>query len=96
MLNAGNPVTKQTIDRAFGGLALQLSQMELGAEMANAWLASASDGDLTGFGYSSEDITALRACAVAAGLLAQVYSGAVNLPDPVDFKAAIQALVGLG
>jgi hypothetical protein len=70
--------------------------MELGAERANGWLASASDGDLTGLGYTTDDITALRACAVAAALLTQVYIGAVNLPAPVDFKAAIQTMAGLG
>ena len=96
MLTAGNPVTKQTVDMAFGGLAVQLAQMELGAERANAWLASASDGDLTGLGYTTEDIAALRACAVAAGLLAQVYAGDVALPDAVDFKTDIQTLAGLG
>lgn len=96
MLTAGNPVTKQTVDQAFGGLANKLSEMELGAARANGWLASASDADLTGFGYSSDDIAALRACAVAAELLAQIYQGSVNLADPFDFKSAIQALAGLG
>jgi hypothetical protein len=96
MLTAGNPVTKQTVDNVFGSLAVALARIEMAADQVNVWLTSASDGDLTGFGYTTDDIAALRACASSAALLAQIYAGAVNLPTATDFKTSIQLLAGLG
>ena len=96
MLNAGNPVTKQTVDAAFGGIAIRFTDLMADAEQANAWLADATDGDLTALGYVTADITALRDAAYAYGVVAQVYSGVTALPTATDFRVSIRKLAGLG
>lgn len=95
MLNAGNPVTKATVDAKFGGLAVRFPAIMAEAAQANAWLADATDLDLTGLGYEVGDITALRDAAYAYGILTQVYAGATNLPTAMDFTTAIEKLAGL-
>lgn len=96
MLNAGVPVTKQTVDSFFGGIAVRLAKVMDDAEQANVWLAGVTDPDLTGLGYTTDDISALKDAAYACGVVAQVYTGAANLPNATDFRVGIRKLAGLG
>jgi len=96
MINAGVPVTKQTVDAFFGGVAVRLAQVMDDAAEANAWLAGVSDQDLTGLGYTADDIVALKDAAYACGIVAQLYTGAANLPNATDFRVGIRKLAGLG
>lgn len=96
MLNAGVPVTKASVDSAFGGLATRFASIMADAERANVWLAGASDADLTALGYVTADIDGLRAAAYAYGVLAQVYIGATEVTPPTDFRVNITPLAGPG
>jgi hypothetical protein len=96
MLNAGIPVTKQTVDSVFGGIAVRLAQLMDDAAQANYWLAGTSDSDLTGLGYQAGDISALKDAAYAYGVLSQLYIGQTNLPAATDYRVSIRKLAGLG
>ena len=96
MLNAGIPITKPAVDSFFGGLAVRLAQAMTDAARANVWLAGMSDNDLTALGYTAEDITALKDAAYAFGVVANLYTGASNLPTATDFRVGIRKLAGLG
>ena len=96
MLNAGVPVTKQTVDSVFGGLAVRFAALMADADQANVWLSAVSDGDLTALGYVTDDITALRNAAYAYGVLSQLYTGATNLVTATDFRTGIRPLAGPG
>jgi hypothetical protein len=96
MLNAGVPVTKQTVDSFFGGIAVRLARIMDDAEQANAWLSEIADSDLTGLGYTADDIAALKDAAYAFGIVAQIYTGSANLPTATDFRVGIRKLAGLG
>jgi hypothetical protein len=96
MLNVGVPVTKTSVDNAFGGIAVRFADLMADAEQANVWLAGIADADLTALGYSDDDITALKDAAYAYGVLAQVYTGAVAVDPATDFRVSIRKLAGPG
>ena len=96
MLNVGNPVTKQTVDNVFGGIAVRFADLMVDAEQASTWLAGIVDGDLTALGYQTDDITALRDAAYAYGVLTQAYSGQTAISPATDFRVAIRKLAGPG
>lgn len=96
MPNAGNPVTKQTVDSFFGDVAVRFTALMADAEKANVWAAGVADEYLNGLGYGTDDIAALRDAAYAYGVLAQVYSGATAVSPATDFRISIRPLAGLG
>ena len=96
MLNVGVPVTKPSVDAFFGGVATRLHHVMDDAATANAWLAGISDQDLTGLGYTADDINALKDAAYAFGVVSQIYTGVTNLPNATDFRVGIRKLAGLG
>lgn len=96
MPNAGNPVTKQTVDLFFGDAAVRFGTLMADAEKANVWLAGVEDAYLNGLGYGDDDVAALRDAAYAFGRLSQIYTGQATVDPATDFRVSIRKMAGLG
>ncbi len=95
MLNIGNLVTKGTVDSAVGSAAAKINRGMRQAYQISNWLTDIDDSDLTGLGYTSDDITALRAAITSMSTLHSIYVGDATLDPAVDFRTTIRTVLGI-
>lgn len=74
-MSVGYPLNKQVIDSRVGYLTKTLDDTLDGFATLKTTLDRLQDSDLTGMGYTADDITVLRGIAAAMAKLRQVAHG---------------------
>lgn len=92
---AGYPKSKDSIDSIVGLLAQDLNRSFRRCVQLKTELDAYSDAALTGAGYTSGEVAALRAFANDTTQLEAIYRGASSLGTAKDFKASCRPLWGV-
>lgn len=92
---AGYPKDKSSIDSIAGMLAQELNRNFRRCTQFKTELDAYTDQQLTGAGYTTGEVTALRAFAADTTQLEGIYRGAANLGTAKDFKASCRPLWGV-
>lgn len=91
----GFPTDKGNIDNRAGFLALTLRDTLADVVTVKTWLDSKQDADLTGLGYSSGEVTTLRAAFTDMAKLASIARGQEVQAAASDFFWNAKHLTGL-
>jgi hypothetical protein len=94
-MSVGLPVGKADIDQKVGGLALQLRDLILEVGPLKQRLDAMTDADLTSLGYTTADVTLLRAAMVDLFQIQQVALGLASQPTAYDFRTNTAQLMGI-
>lgn len=94
-MSAGYAKDKQAVDSLVGELATTLNRTFRRIVQFNAELAIFSDAQLTAAGYSTGEITSLRAFAADAVQLEGIYRGGSTLGTAKDFRVSFRPLWGV-
>lgn len=91
----GYPKDKTSIDALLGDVAQSVNRsfrraIELGGE-----LTAYTDAQLTGVGYTTGEVTTLRAMVTDMTQLNSIYTGAATLGSVKDFRTNIRPLWGV-
>jgi hypothetical protein len=92
----GTPNTKANIDSLLSGLTRSLRQTVIQIHTFNGDIQGMTDEDLTALGYTSDDITLIRAISSDLAQLYGVFVGGVSLTSPKDFTINISKVWGVG
>lgn len=94
-MTIGYPKNKESIDGMLGEIAQNLNRdFRRGVQLANE-LTAYSDAQLTGAGYTTGEVTTLRAFVTDINQLNSIYTGVVNLGAAKDFRTNLRALWGV-
>jgi hypothetical protein len=91
----GNPALRQDVDNRAGGLAVQLRNDLYACQQFKLWLDSVNDAFLTSLGYSTADITTLRASFVDLTKLHDIAHAAATQSAASDFFFNAKNLFGV-
>jgi hypothetical protein len=92
---AGYPITKQDVDSRAGYLVFTLRETFDGVVTLKAWLDSKTDTELTGMGWTSAEVTILRASFTDLAKLGQIAHAAATQAAVSDFFFNAKSLTGL-
>lgn len=91
----GYAVNKIDIDSTIGQISLQLRDSIAKVTLLNTRVSALTDADLTGLGYSTADITLLRAALADLMTIQQIAYGAQSLATAYDFRTNISQVTGV-
>ena len=94
-MGVGLPVAKVDIDNMLAQISLQLRNSIMAVTVLNAKVSAMTDADLTNLGYSTADITLLRAAIGDLYTIQQIAYGLVAQPTPYDFRTNISQVTGI-
>lgn len=94
-MGVGFPVAKTDIDTTLGSVALQLRNSIAQVTVIQAKVAALTDADLTGLGYSTADITLLRAAVADLYTIQQIAYGLAAQTSTYDFRTNISQVTGI-
>jgi hypothetical protein len=94
-MSVGLPVGKSDIDNRIGRLALQLRELIYQVPMLKERLDAMTDTELTALGYSTADVTLLRASMVDLALIQQIALGQATLATAYDFRTNTVQTMGI-
>lgn len=92
---AGFPTSKSDIDARLGGLVVTLRDTLEACVRADVWLDSQTDADLTGKGYTADEVTIIRAAFNALVVLRNVANAQATVPAADDLLFHARKLTGL-
>ena len=91
----GYPKDKNTIDNTIGALALAASQVFRRAVQLKTELDVYTDVQLEGKGYTTGEVTQIRAMAADLVQLNGIFTGAATLGTVKDFRASLRFFFGV-
>lgn len=91
----GYPIDKATLNNRVGGIVVQLREVLADAVQIDEWLADQQDADIEALGFTTEDVTLVRASFVDLAKLARIAHGQDTQPAASDFFFNADHLVGL-
>lgn len=91
----GFPIGKAEIDGTLGQISVQLRDSISRVPVLVGNVGALADADLQGLGYSSADITLLRAACADLQLIHDIAFGVSALPAVYDFRQNISKVTGL-
>lgn len=94
-MSVGLPVGKSDFDNKLGELALQLRDLIMQVAPLKARLDAMADADLEALGYTTDDVTLIRASIVDLNQIAQVALGQATQATVYDFRTNTQHLMGI-
>jgi hypothetical protein len=92
---AGYPKDKNSVDNVVGELAQNINRNFRRAVQLKTELDSFTDQQLTGAGYTTGEVTALRTFAADLVQLNNIYTGAAALGSVKDFRVSLRPMWGV-
>lgn len=88
--------TKADFDQRLGTQSLQVLQIMSQWTQLKAKIDAMQDSELTTLGYSTADITLIRATMTDTGTIVAIFTGNATLTNAYDFRTHISQLAGMG
>lgn len=94
-MSVGYPKNQASIDGVVGELALSIDRNFRRAVQLKTELDAYTDAQLTGVGYTTTEVAALRALVSDLNQLNNIYTGAAALANAKDFRPSLRAMWGV-
>lgn len=93
-MSVGYTINKGDIDQMLGSVAVNTRDILSHGQIVLACLGGLTDTQLQNIGYTTADVTLIRAVAVDIQTLEQVITGQAAVPTAKDFTTNLKQLYG--